>query len=56
LPWYQVKQQSVRCLADELSVCEARHQQDLEQAQQQYLCNVAALQKLVESKTQEVRQ
>jgi len=51
-----VKQESVQWLADELSVCLARQQQDLEQAQQKYLCNVAALQKLVESKTQEVRQ
>jgi len=51
-----VKQESVRCLADELSACEARHQQHLEQAQEEYLHNLTAFQKLVDGKTQEVRQ
>jgi hypothetical protein len=51
-----VKQESVQCLAIELSACEARHQQHLEPAQEKYLHNLAALQNLVYSKTQEVRQ
>jgi len=51
-----VKQESVRCLADELSAFEARHQQHLEQAEEKYLHNLAAFQQLVDTKTQEVRQ
>jgi hypothetical protein len=49
-----VKEVCVRCLADELSACEARHQQHLKQAEEKYLRNLTALQKLVDNKTQEV--
>jgi len=45
-----------RSLADELSACESRHQQHLEQAEKQYLRNLRELQKLVGINTQEVRQ
>jgi hypothetical protein len=50
-----VKQESVRCLANELSTCEARHQQQLEQAEEEYSRNLAAFKNLIDSKTKEVR-
>jgi hypothetical protein len=39
----QVQQACVRCLADKLSACEARHQQHLKQAEEKYLRNLTAL-------------
>ncbi|XP_021928465.1 centrosomal protein of 152 kDa-like isoform X2 [Zootermopsis nevadensis] len=50
----QVKQESVRCLANELATCEARHQQQLEQAEEQYSHNLATFRGLIDNKTQEV--
>jgi hypothetical protein len=51
-----VREACVRYLIDELSACEARHQQHLKQAEEKYVRNLTALQKLVDNKTQEVRQ
>jgi hypothetical protein len=50
----QVKQESVRCLANELSSCEARHRKRLERAEEEYSHNLATFRDLIHSKTQEV--
>ncbi|PSN42106.1 hypothetical protein C0J52_02951 [Blattella germanica] len=50
----QVKQESVQCLANELSALEARHRQQLEQAEEEYARNLASFRSLIDNKTQEV--
>jgi hypothetical protein len=49
-----VKQESIRCLANELSACEARHRKQLERAEEEYSHNLAKFRDLIDSKTQEV--
>jgi hypothetical protein len=49
-----VKQESVRCLANELSACEARYRKQLEQAEEEYSRNLATFRDLIDSKTHEV--
>lgn len=41
-------------MANELSACEARHRQQLEQAEEQYTRNLATFRHLIDTKTEEV--
>ncbi|KAJ9592054.1 hypothetical protein L9F63_001433 [Diploptera punctata] len=50
----KVKQESVQCLANELSVCETRHRRQLEQAEEEYSRNLATFRSLIDNKTREV--
>jgi hypothetical protein len=48
-------QESVRCFAKEMSAAEAKLQLRLDQAAEEYSRNLAKFQRLIDSKTEEVR-